>query len=117
MDFGVFEGLTYKQVMKKYPAIYKKWLSNPFGTSIPEGEGLSAFGMRVSGAIKRILSCNRGKTVAVISHGGAISIFVNKITKSGDFWGLMPSSASISIIEFTGGRPKVRLLNDTTHLF
>lgn len=116
MDFGVFEGLTYKQVMKKYPSIYKKWLGNPFGVTIPEGEGLSAFGMRVSGAIKRILSCNRGKTVAVVSHGGAISVFINKITKSEDFWGLIPSSASISIIEFTGARSKVRLLNDTTHL-
>lgn len=116
MDFGVFEGLTYEEIMKKYPAIYKRWLDNPFGASIPEGESLIAFGMRVSGAIKRILSRNRGKTVAVVSHGGAISIFVNKITKSGNFWRLIPSSASISIIEFTDGRPKVRLFNDTTHL-
>jgi broad specificity phosphatase PhoE len=116
IHFGIFEGLTYKEIMKKYPIVYKKWLKDPFRVKIPGGESLIEFRKRVVRELKNIIAKNKGKTVAVVCHGGPISIFINHILKSKDFWKHIPSSASLSIIEHKNGKSKIRLLNDTLHL-
>lgn len=116
IHFGIFEGLTYKEIMKKYPVIYKKWLKDPFSVNIPQGESLVSFRKRVVKELKKIIARNKGKTVAVVCHGGPISIFVNHILKSKDFWKYIPKSASLSIIEHKNGKSKIRSLNDILHL-
>jgi len=151
MHFGVFEGLTYRQIIRKYPHIYRKWLDDPSCATIPGGENLSDFKKRVITALRKIIRFNRNKTVAVVSHGGAISIFLTDILKMEptsrrrrggslgempkrpsvirtlkgtvlwprgikDFWRYIPSAASLTIVEYKNGKPKIRLLNDTAHL-
>jgi len=116
MNFGIFEGLTYKQIMKNYPVIYKKWLNDPYSITIPEGEGLREFKERVARALKKIVALHRNKTVAVVCHGGVISSFLNHIIKSKNFWKRIPDSSSLSIVEYRDGKPKIKLFNDTTHL-
>jgi len=111
IHFGVFEGLDHTQIMQKYPVAYKKWLKNPFSITIPKGESLSGFRNRIVRAIKKIVSLNKGKTVAVVCHGGTISIFLNHILKSGNFWQHIPSSASLSVIEYKSGKPRIKLFN------
>lgn len=117
IDFGCFEGLTYGQIMERYKKVYKKWLDNPFSTTIPKGEDLRCFRKRVAGALNKIILANPDKTVAVVSHGGAISIFITHILKSAkDFWKKIPDAASISIIEYRNGKPNLKLFNDCQYL-
>lgn len=116
LHFGVFEGSNHKELMQTHPLIYKKWLSDPFSITIPQGESLKAFKKRVTGVLKKIISLNRNKTIAMVTHGGAISVFINSILKKREFWGQIPASASLSIIEFKGNKPEILLFNDTTHL-
>ncbi len=116
IHFGVFEGLTYKEAMKKYPIIYKKWLKDPFSITIPKGENLKDFAKRVSNALRKIICLNRNKTVVVVSHGGAISIFISSIRRTNEFWSQIPSSASISIVNYENGKAKIQLFNDIEHL-
>lgn len=116
IHFGVFEGLTYKQIMKKYPVIYKKWLKDPFCVKIPKGEKLADFKKRVVKALKNIIVKHENETVAVVCHGGPISIFVNHILGQRDFWKHIPCSASLSVIEHKNGKSKIRSLSDTRHL-
>jgi len=137
IHFGVFEGLTHERVMKKYPLVYKKWLKDPFSITIPKGESPARFKARVIRAIKKIVRLNKGKCAAVICHGGAISIFINHIIhlsspgasvdppkrkarrrmKPHNFWKHVPSSASITIIEYSKGRPRIKVFNDISHLY
>jgi len=116
MGFGRFEGLTYSETMKKFKRVYKKWLKDPFGVTIPDGENLEDFKKRVIRTIKNIILINKNKTVAIVSHGGPLGIFLNYILKSRDFWKQIPASASLSIVECTNGKLKIKLLNDTSHL-
>ncbi len=116
MHFGIFEGLTYREIMKKYPKIYSAWLEKPLCVTIPESESLASFRKRVTRALKKIVSVNKNKTVAVVCHGGPISAFVTVILKINDFWKYIPHSASISIIEYRNGSLKIKTLNDITHL-
>ncbi len=116
VHFGVFEGLTHREIMKKHAKIYKKWLNNPFCVAIPGGEDLSGFRERVINAIKKIISLNPDKTIAVVSHGGVISILICAILKSKNFWKQIPSSASLNIVEYKNGKANIKLLNDIAHL-
>lgn len=111
MNFGVFEGLTYKQIIKKYPYEYKRWLDNPYKFSVPEGENLKTFKKRIRAAFKKIIASNKNKTIAVVSHGGAISIFINGLLKANDFWAHIPKNATFSVIEYNNGKPDLKLFN------
>lgn len=116
MHFGIFEGLTYKQIMKKFPDTYKKWISNPFKIVIPRGENLDILKKRVVKAFRRIILRHPNQTIAVVCHGGAISAFINHVLNSRDFWRHIPLSASLSILELHNKKFKIRLLNDVSHL-
>jgi alpha-ribazole phosphatase len=100
IHFGVFEGLTYDEILKKYPVVYKKWLKNPYTIAIPKGESLTALKKRAVRAIKKIASQNKDKTVAIVTHGGVISVFINYLLKTKDFWNKIPKSASLTVIEY-----------------
>jgi len=116
IHFGVFEGLTQDEILEKYPKIYKRWLKDPYSVTIPKGENLLKFKKRVVSAIKKIVKENSGKTVAVVCHGGAISIFINHLLKSKDFWAQIPKSTAMSVVEFEKNKAKVKVFNDVSHL-
>ncbi|MCX5678281.1 MAG: histidine phosphatase family protein [Candidatus Omnitrophica bacterium] len=116
MNFGVLEGMTYEEILRKYPKVYDEWLSDIHSANIPEGESMQSMKERVLGAFNKITSANRGKILAIVTHAGPIRVIVNDITRSVNFWDVMPDSASVSVIEFADKMPKVVLINDTSHL-
>ncbi len=116
MHFGIFEGLTHQEILNKHPRIYKKWLKDPFASSIPKGEHLKHFKARVVRVLKKIVRENPRKTVAVVCHGGAISVFLTHVFKTRDFWEHLPKSTAFTKKEFLNGKPIIEVLNDTSHL-
>jgi 2,3-bisphosphoglycerate-dependent phosphoglycerate mutase len=116
MHFGIFEGLTHQEIMRKYPRIYRAWLEHPFTIAIPDGEKFSAFRKRVLGTFRQILARHPGERIAVVSHGGVISLFITHILNSKEFWKFIPKSASISIVEDPNNALKVKLFSDDSHL-
>ncbi|MFA4888150.1 MAG: histidine phosphatase family protein [Candidatus Omnitrophota bacterium] len=100
MHFGVFEGKTYRQILKKYPDIYCLWLKNPFSASIPEGESLIDFRKRVVRAIKQITAACPNQTIAIVCHGGVIAVFLSYLFKTRDFWKLIPKPATCTVINY-----------------
>ncbi|TAM37878.1 histidine phosphatase family protein [bacterium] len=107
IDFGVLEGLRHEEILKKYPKFYKEWLADPYKGRIPEAEPMPIFKKRVQGAIKKILQAGRGKTIAVVCHGGVIGIFVSSLLKSRNFWRYVPSPASVTLIEHNNNKLKL----------
>ncbi len=116
INFGALEGLTHEEIMKKYTDVYEKWLKDPFRNRIPGAEPMSVFKKRVQTAIRKIACISHGKTVAIACHGGVIGIFVSSILKGRNFWRYIPSAASITIVEYKKGVPRIKLFNDTAHL-
>lgn len=116
INFGIFEGKRYQEIVKRYPEAYGKWVTDPFKYGIPRGENLTGFRKRVNTAIKKIISSNRGKTVAIVCHGGTISIFLTGLLKSRKFWEYIPGSVGMSIVEYEKGKHSIKLLNCTKHL-
>ncbi|MDD4955948.1 MAG: histidine phosphatase family protein [Candidatus Omnitrophica bacterium] len=115
MNFGIFEGLTYSKALKKYPDICKRWFKNPKRFNVPKAEPFNDFRKRVLMAIKKIISANCGKTAAIVTHGGPIMLILGSIIESKKPLEIMPKLASVTIIEFDGLKPKILVLNDTSH--
>lgn len=116
INFGVLEGLTHKEIMKRHIDSYEKWLKDPFRNNIPGAEPMNIFKNRVLAAIKKIAGVNRDRTVAIVCHGGVIAIFISSLLKDRNFWRHIPSGASITIVEYKKSGPEIKLFNDTAHL-
>jgi broad specificity phosphatase PhoE len=108
INFGVLEGLKHDAILKKYSKAYKKWLADPYKGRIPKAETMQAFKNRVMSSIKKIIRLNRGKTVAVVCHGGVIGMFFSSILKSRNFWGYVPPAASVTLVECKNGKSRLR---------
>ena len=115
INFGVFEGLKHAEIMEKYPKIYKGWLANPYKGRIPRAEPMPVFKKRVESAIKKIVFLNHGKTIAAVCHGGVIGIFVSSILKNRDFWGHVPSPASVTNVEHKNNKYRIDKFNNKAY--
>lgn len=104
MHFGVFEGLTYRQISDKYPELYRRWLKDPFSVLIPDGERPVDFRRRVARSIKKIISLNKNKAIAIVSHGGPIGVFITSFLKTRDFWKWIPKPCGVLVIEKKGSK-------------
>ena len=118
MNFGIFEGFTYGDIMEKYPQVYGKWLENPLHIIIPQGESLHSLARRVRKAVSRILSQNSNSTVAVFTHAGPIRVIVCDVLELDlrEIRQIEQDLAGISIIEYVQGSGKIHLLNDISYL-
>jgi broad specificity phosphatase PhoE len=116
INFGVFEGLKHEVIMKRYADIYREWINDAFKNNIPQAEPMGLFKNRVEKTLRNIVQSNRGKTIAIVCHGGVIGVFVSGILKGRDFWRCVPSPASVTMVEHGKGKPRLRIFNDTAHL-
>lgn len=116
MDFGVFEGLTYDEIDRLHPDVYKAWINDPLNIRIPDGESFNLVKERVMGAMNRILTDNPGLSIAVISHAGPISVMMQEYKSSKGFWEGWPEPGCISVLEFDHGKANVLVCNDISHM-
>ncbi len=120
MNFGLFEGLKYEQIIEKYPQLYRSWIDNPVNVKPPNGEGLRELSNRVEEKISEIIRRNEGKTAAVVTHSGPIRIVLCKALKSGlkELRQIEQQLSALNIIDYDeAASPSVVKINDTSHLF
>jgi len=119
MNFGIFEGLAYDVIIKKHSQIYQSWINNPEKVKIPKGEGLIDLDKRVNETLSKIILQNQDKTIAAISHGGAIRTILCRVLKLPlrAFWQVKQDTAAVNIIDYTKQTEPVLILNnDVSHL-
>lgn len=119
INFGIFEGLTHEEIIRRYPAIYRQWLDDLKSVKIPEGESLSDLNKRVKEKLSFILSQHRNRTIALVAHGGPIKIILCHALRYDleNFWQIEQESCALNIIDYSNGRlPVVVRMNDTSHL-
>lgn len=106
MSFGLWDGLTYQEIMARDPQTYSQWLENPLCVTPPEGESLSALARRVRTGLTKILEGNHGKTVALFTHGGPIKIILCDILEWGleNIWKVQYDWAEACVIDFEDGK-------------
>ena len=71
-NFGIFEGLTYREAEAKYPQFWKAWMADYDGYEIPGGDSFNAYHMRVAGFVNTLKAKHADDTVIIVAHGGTV---------------------------------------------
>lgn len=119
MDFGIFDGLTRREIIKKRPSLYKSWIDNPLEVKIPGGEKPTQFRRRIRRYFSFILSRHPDETIAVVTHGGPIRVILCDALgyDMKMFLQIEQSVGALNIIEYSEKlAPVVIKMNDTSHL-
>jgi broad specificity phosphatase PhoE len=121
-DIGALEGLTWPEVEEGYPALARTIRSEWTVAALPGGETISALAERVWQAVDEIVERSNGRgggsCVAIVSHGGSINAYLNRLVGRSDE---MPfvfrfGNTSLTMVEIHDGRPRIVLANDMCHL-
>lgn len=73
INFGSWEGLTFKEVKQRFPNDLAAWRSDPITAPMTDGEGsLKNCSQRGKKVLLEIVKKHPGETIAVVSHGGFI---------------------------------------------
>jgi alpha-ribazole phosphatase len=118
MGFGVWEGLTYQEIMVNHQELANKWYKNPLSAAIPDAESFYAIEKRVMAKIQALLKEHKEKTIAVFTHGGIIRIIILALMKwdYDSFWNISQDNTAINILNIYDNRVVLKVLNDTCHL-
>lgn len=122
VDFGLWEGLTWKEIEKRYPEDFALWDKNPAEHTPTGGEKREDCRARCAAAMERILreSEKEGdKDIAVVAHGGILVFAVLwLIRKSQEKNEIIVKNASITTVEYDRAAEEGRILclNDVSHL-
>lgn len=73
VNYGDWQGLTYKEIEENYPELYHKWHNGLEECPISGGElSIGNAALRAKKCILNIVSKNKGSTIAIVAHGGII---------------------------------------------
>jgi len=116
-NFGIIEGLAFKEIEKRYPTLAKK-LVDGTAVSFPGGESLKQLNARVKTFIKRLEVLKPNETAVIVSHGGPLRLLVcNLLNVNIKHWQQYRiDRASLSIVEIYPQMSILSLLNDVSHL-
>jgi probable phosphoglycerate mutase len=115
---GAFTGLTGQEVEQRFP----EWLARLKATAEwvppPGGESRDAFVNRSVAAMTDIVTHHPEQTVAVVSHGGTLGVYLAHLLEI-PIRRPLPfrfDNASLSVVKVTEPRIRLFKLNDTSHL-
>jgi alpha-ribazole phosphatase len=116
-DFGDIEGLSFKEIERRYPTLAKK-LDDGTAVDFPGGESLKQLNTRVKVFMKRLETIKPDATAVIVSHGGPLRLLIcNLLGIDIKHWQQISiSRASLSIMETYPQTAYLSLLNDTSHL-
>ncbi len=115
---GQLTGLTGLQVEEQFPA----WVAARQGGRVwvvpPDGEDRDEFIQRAVSVMTDIINNHLDQTVAVVSHGGTLGVYLAHLLEIPTYRSLpfQFDNTSLSIVRLSKGRVRLVRLNDTGHL-
>jgi broad specificity phosphatase PhoE len=116
-DFGQWEGLTWNEIVVRWPDLEKRLptaarLYEPIG-----GERFEHVVARVRAFLDELLENNAVKIALVATHAGALHAAMEVLRPEGfDPLSMVFSTASITRVAMEDGRARIISLNDVDHL-
>ncbi|MGD9142906.1 MAG: histidine phosphatase family protein [Dehalococcoidia bacterium] len=118
IDFGDWQGVSWKEVEEKYPELYRDWLDTPEQVKIPGGESLEDVRRRAVPFVEdAVMRCGEGKIVFV-SHHVVIKVVICALLglDISHFWNFRIDTSGISRFAVGDGRLELTAHNDTSFL-
>lgn len=115
--FGDWENLTFAEVLEKWPDDLQRWAGDD---SVPPtaGECWADLGERVGKWFDEAAERYEGRTVLAVTHGGPILSLARRVTGAPReaMDAFLVETGSVSVIQLSNSRVRIRAWNDTTHL-
>ena len=113
VDYGDWSGKKLITLARK-----KEWRTvqeSPSRMYFPGGEGIAQMQSRAMSVVHELAKLPDSKTAVIVSHGDVIkSIVASAVgTHLDEFQRIIIDPASISVLDYSGIKPRVLLLNDT----
>jgi ribonuclease H / adenosylcobalamin/alpha-ribazole phosphatase len=116
IDFGIWAGRTYADVVAADPAA-RAWFMDPSTGAPPGGESIAVAAERVL-RVMRALAHGDGERVAIVGHAGSLRLALAQALhmKLSSYWRLRLDCASLSVVTWAADGLLLERLNDTAHL-
>jgi len=118
---GEWEGRKWADIPRLFPEEHKLWTDQLWLFHAPNGDTMTAVYQRILKVMAEIAEENKGKTVAVVSHGCTLRNFLSFL-ESGCIEGLQAvgwsDNTAVSLAEYDHETQKWSLIfkNDSSHL-
>ncbi|MGD9955163.1 MAG: bifunctional RNase H/acid phosphatase [Candidatus Nanopelagicales bacterium] len=116
--FGEWDGLTFAEVMTRWPAEMSAWLESP-QVAPPGGESLQQIYDRVGAALDGVLEQHRGARIVVAAHVGSIRSLTARALgaplQSMNRMELAPASIT-TLTWYADGNASMRSFAESSHL-
>lgn len=115
--FGDWENLTAEEILERSSDGLQRWLADET-VAPPNGESWNQLGERVTKWWDDAAARYENRTVLAVTHGGPILWLGRHVTGGARqaMSTLFVEPASVSVIQLSAGRTRIRLWNDTTHI-
>ncbi len=117
--FGVWDGLTYAEILRRWPQDLGNWLGSLTAAAPGGGESLADFTARAEAARRRTVAAYAGRTVVVVTHTTPVRAAVQAALEAGPvtMWRLQIAPCSVTVVRFwADDAAEVAAVNATAHL-
>lgn len=113
VNFGVVEGLTYKEIEVRHPEVAENWKNNWFDYVVPGGESFAQVQKRVVDQVEELKKSGH-KKMAVVTHGGCIRLILAHyiVNEPRAFYKFNIENATINRLCFTDNYPYIKSINE-----
>lgn len=114
-DFGIFEGMTYKEIQNTYPKKLDAW-NEEFSTyRIPKGESFADVRSRAEDFLRDIPSGreSKGEKMLIVAHKGTLGHLLAAMLKLplDGYWNFVFEQGCYSVVDLEDGYAIIRKLN------
>ncbi|HHW04090.1 MAG TPA: alpha-ribazole phosphatase [Thermoanaerobacterales bacterium] len=125
LNFGIWEGFTFDEIVKRWPGEMERWRRDPYNERPEGGETMAELCCRTSMFLKNAANAYPDKNILVVTHAGPIRALLSVILNLHYdlFWKFKISNASLTVVEYDGQKELNRsgayivTVNDTYHLY
>ena len=114
LHIGIWEGMTWADIISRYPQEWQARLDDIVNYRVPKGENLCDLSARAMPVIERIVGQHRGEEVLVVGHGGLNRVILLHAIGAplSALFNIEQTYACLNIIDYyEDGKTVVKLLN------
>jgi alpha-ribazole phosphatase len=114
LNIGIWEGLTWAEIVERYPDQWAARLADLVNYRVPKGENLLDLAGRALPILKEIVAAHRGENVLVVGHGGMNRVLLLDAIGAplASLFNIEQKYGCLNIVDYyEDGRAVVNLLN------
>lgn len=115
-DLGPWEGMTFDELIERYPEETRAWKADPAKPTVPGIESGQSVNDRMIQFCDLALRTYPNGRIIAVSHGAAIGRLVRTIAPRPPSQILVIDNASITTVVWDGSSGRVEAINDCQHL-